>query len=207
MKIGIIGGCGPLASSLAYQHLVELLYEKKKLLQEIIVLNYPFQRGSRELTKELESCFFQLKKVQVDTVLLACNTLHALLPQVNVADIRVVSIPEVVSEKKGANALLLGTYKTRDAKLYPNCLKLVDEEQELLEEVIDQVLEGVITAKEHQTILNILESSYQRGPFKEVILGCTDLSVIHQKYPIRFKQVVVLDSLKLGVEAICHCVF
>src|ERR1700722_4519650 len=89
MKIGIIGGAGPLASALLYQKLLEACYIKEaKSMPEIVLLNYPFTRclsQSEEqahyaITRsELQYCIDQLAAYGVEQAVIACNTLHLFL--------------------------------------------------------------------------------------------------------------------------------
>ena len=92
-KIGIIGGAGPEAGSLLFNMIIRKLQSEGKHndhdFPEIHLLNYPFYFAINSTLKEellreqLKEALNKLEKNNVDIIALACNTLHALIPQHN----------------------------------------------------------------------------------------------------------------------------
>ena len=91
-KIGVIGGAGPYASSLLYQRFITACYDAGDAVPEMVLLNFPFTRvllleeytGRHTLlVEELQECFDRLDQQGVDVAVIACNTLHLFLSDVN----------------------------------------------------------------------------------------------------------------------------
>lgn len=119
-KLGIIGGAGPLASALFYETLVHECYRLQRPLPEILLLNYPFNRGltpeeNREngavVQTELLHCLNALEAGGAAVAVLVCNTLHLELAKAPRGSVRFFPIPDLVLEEirvqKGTRFLLL----------------------------------------------------------------------------------------------------
>ncbi|MBM3192732.1 MAG: hypothetical protein FJZ59_00675 [Chlamydiae bacterium] len=208
-KLGIIGGAGPLASALFYQTLVQESYQMKRELPEIILLNYPFKREvlqEKRLVEELTTCCKELERNNVFKAVLVCNTLHMELKKIKHGmlffHINECVIDEIV-EKKGKRVLLLATKATCNSTLYykegVQFLVPADEEQSVIESVIDNVLKGDLKKSDSEVIESLIKR--YRDEIDGVVLGCTDLPVVHHHFPIRTNK-RVYDSVKIPAEAI-----
>lgn len=205
-KLGIIGGAGPLASSLFYETLVQESYRLQCTLPEILLLNYPFCRGSTRLREELSHCLNVLEAAGAEVGVLVCNTLH--LELINIpGHMHFFSIPDLVIDeirkRKGRRLLLLATQKTCRSRLYQQIdltmLCPSEEEQAIVEAVINRVIDGKITKEDAQLIENVINK--YSNQIDGVILGCTDLPVLHHHFPIQTNK-QVYDSVKIPAKTI-----
>lgn len=213
-KLGIIGGAGPLASALFYETLVHECYRLKQPLPEMLLLNYPFIRGltpkeKKEnrslLQKELLHCLDILQRGGVEATVLVCNTLHlelALLPQ---HALHFFPIPELVlreiKERGGRRLLLLGTQNTCLSPLYQECGLTIFRpgQQKIVDKAIDRVLAGEILESDSLLISELINTFPEE--IDGVILGCTDLPVLHHRFPLCTNK-AIYDSVKIPAQTI-----
>ncbi|MBA3237398.1 MAG: aspartate/glutamate racemase family protein [Parachlamydiaceae bacterium] len=215
-KLGIIGGAGPLASALFYETLVQECYRLKRSLPEILLLNYPFTRGltpeekqinSVQSQKELSCCLDALEIGGAEVAVLVCNTLHLELAKVPQRSVRFQSIPSLVlkdiKEKRSERLLLLGTQNTCHSPLYQETGKtfflpsIVG--QSVIDGVINNVLEGNICKNDSRLIEELIKTYPEH--IEGVILGCTDLPVLHHHFPLR-SDITIYDSVKISAKSI-----
>lgn len=215
-KLGIIGGAGPLASALFYETLVHESYRLGHPMPEIVLLNYPFKRGltsqeSREngavIRDELHHCLRTLESAGAEVGVLVCNTLHLELARAPRGNIRFLRIPDLVfekiREKKGKRLLLLATRNTCDSSLYQQSGVMIFhpslEEQAVVDSVIDRVLVGQFSEQDSSQIKELIRNFPEE--IDGVILGCTDLPVLHHHFPIH-SDVPIYDSVKIPAKTI-----
>lgn len=215
-KLGIIGGAGPLASALFYETLVHECYRLNGSLPEILLLNYPFTRLLKPEEKlqnsfrtqiELNYCLDALKMGGIEIAVLVCNTLHLELAKISLRSIQFQKIPSLVlediGERKGERLLLLGTQNTCNSSLYQESGKTIflpsSDEQQVVDKVIDHILEGKI-CKEDSSLLDDLIKNYSEC-IDGVILGCTDLPVLHHHFPLQ-TELSIYDSVKISAKSI-----
>ena len=215
-KLGIIGGAGPLASALFYETLVHECYRRQCPLPEIFLLNYPFNRGltpaeKREngaaLQTELLHCLNALEAGGVSLAVLVCNTLHLELAKTPRGSVRFLPIPDLVLEevraRKGTRLLLLGTQNTCSSALYQQSGFTIfhpsSEGQKIVDLAIDHVLEGGIFEADVRLLEDVIKSFPEE--IDGVILGCTDLPVLHHHFPVQIDQ-PIYDSVKIPAKTI-----
>ena len=67
---------------------------------------------------------------------------------------------------------------------------------------------AVLSGLPADTLIEIVARTHDRTPFDAIILGCTDLSVIHEKYPIiatkNGKNLITLDSVSILAEELAQ---
>ncbi|HXF29496.1 MAG TPA: aspartate/glutamate racemase family protein, partial [Chlamydiales bacterium] len=178
--------------------------------------NYPFTRGltpeekqnnSACIQRQLLHCFETLKKEEVALAVLVCNTLHLELSHISMEPLQLFSIPHLVlkkiEEKKGKRLLLLATENTCRSSLYNQngitIFCLPQKEQRIVEEAIDHILEGKIVKKD-ALLLEQLINAFPEA-IDGVILGCTDLPVLHHHHPLSLN-VPIYDSVKIPATTI-----
>lgn len=210
-KLGIIGGAGPLASALFYETLVHESYRLGSPLPEIFLLNYPFNRGltpqeSQDngaiVREELLHCLKVLEEAGAEVGVLVCNTLHLELANVPRGSVRFQRIPDLVLEEirenKSKRLLLLATQNTCGSSLYHQSDLTIFrpplEAQKIVDGVIDRVLEGNFREHDSKKIGELIR--YFPEEIDGVILGCTDLPVLHHHFPIR-SEIPIYDSVKI----------
>jgi aspartate racemase len=214
-KMGIIGGAGPLASALFYETLVHGYYQKGKLLPEIVLINFPFTRGltveegnahGKILMEELAYCIALLEQHRVEAGVVVCNTLHLYLNQLPKSSFAVYSLPELVlreaNERGFKRLLLLGTQNTCRSDLYqdPDIALFYPsvEGQNTVDDVINRVLEGQLLRGDAEALGCLIYELSAELDLDGVILGCSDLPVLHHRFPIPSIK-PLLDSIKIPV--------
>lgn len=221
-KIGIIGGAGPLASALLYKTLIEECYAFKSECPEIVLINYPFSRGltldekknnEEAIFSQLDYCLQFLVKNEVKVGLLACNTLHLFLKKFS-SSIQFYHLPEVVLkealEQKHRRLLILGTQNTCRSKLYQfSEMEIVtptsNEDQRVVEKVIDRILKGKVEENDSALLSQVIENASLEQYLEGVILGCTDLSVLQDRFPID-SPIPLYDSIKIPAKIVARLV-
>lgn len=212
-KLGIIGGAGPLASSLLYEEVVRDCYQHGGLMPEMIVLNFPFSRlltrqeaGShRERVKaELSYCISQLEEMGAEVAVLACNTMHLLLRAIPHGSIHFVGLPELVLEEakshQARRLLFLGTENSCRSGLYNNPeIEMVYPEaegQKIVDAVIDRVLKGDLLSEDSEQLSQLIRTISSKESLDGVVLGCTDLPVLHHHHALACAM-TIYDSIKI----------
>lgn len=213
-KFGIIGGAGPLASSLLYESIVHDFYQNGGTIPEMIILNFPFTRCLTKdekthndacVLKELYYCITSLEQHGVDIGLLACNTLHLFLRMLPSPIVEFKSLPELVlqeaKKKKAQSLLILGSQNSCRLKLYQDpSIAMVypsEEEQQTVDRVIDRVLQGVISIEDSLSLSQLIFQIESKIKFDGVVLGCTDLPVLHHRHPL-LSPCPIYDSIKIA---------
>lgn len=215
-KLGIIGGAGPLASALFYETLVHECYRQHLSLPEILLLNYPFSRvltpeekkeNSSFVRKELLHCLCALEKGGAAVGVLVCNTLHLELANITSNQLPFLSLPDLVLEEirnqKTRRLLLLGTQNTCLSSLYRQSGVTIfcpsPEGQKVVDKAIDHVLKGDISENDAHLIEKVIKEFPEA--IDGVILGCTDLPVLHHYFPIQADK-PIYDSIKIAAKTI-----
>ena len=220
-KLGIIGGAGPLASALFYETLISESYARRKEVPEIFLINYPFTRGmsldERKdnediIINELAYCIKVLVQNGAEMAVLVCNTLHLFLKKLSNESLQFHSLPETVitaaRERNHRCLLVLGTENTCHSHLYKLAGTHVEypslKNQKLIAKVIDHVLEGKILESDSHLITEIIQQTFIEFAYVEfdgVILGCTELPVLHHHYPIASAK-TIYDSIKIPAKTV-----
>jgi aspartate racemase len=222
-RIGIVGGAGPLASSLLLKNIVSDCYQRdggsSEKIPHITLVNYPFDfdacmKSSLEphsyASSALQETIDVLEYGKVDLLAIACNTLHLFLPYVRIKNAKLVDISHAVLQKaldnKLSKILVLGSPRTMQSELYRqggiSCVLPLDEHQYIVKEVIQRVLAGQVLVDDAKTIRSIIELGERQHLCDGVVLGCTELSVLAQTYPqilshLCQDRVVVLDTVRI----------
>jgi len=221
-KIGIIGGAGPLASSLLLENIVHECYKQgcknETEFPEVILLNHPFSIDlCTQCTKDnrplicnvLQSCVDRLVSDGAQLLAVACNTFHLFLDRVDTGNSRFVSIVhvalEAAQEQKLSRILVLGTSLTLRNGLYHHptieCMVPAEEDHGVIEGIINRILAGKVIEEDALLLCSIIENLQQKYFFDGVVLGCTELPVLHKKHllcvPGTQKKVVFLDTINL----------
>ncbi|MEN9654605.1 MAG: hypothetical protein RL235_717 [Chlamydiota bacterium] len=196
--LGVIGGAGPLASALFYESVVCECYRQKRPVPKMVVLNYPFARGLTEVEssqnsssnrRAIEGCLATLADAKASVAVLVCNTMHLELRKIDHHGVVCTHIPELVMEeilRQGRRrVLLLASQRTGATDLYhhPDIEIVLPEKQGIIDAVIDRVLEGTLLESDSGQLEELIAS--HGDAIDGVILGCTDLPVLHHRFPIK----------------------
>ena len=218
-KLGVIGGAGPAASALFYQKLVEgSVGSGQGGMPEVVILNYPFTRAlhreesqqqSEILVEELNDCFQQLALLHTEVASIVCNTLHGFLDYADTQEVRILSIPETVKgelrERGVTRPLILSTQTTQALGLYQSGDYLPvfpADEQTHVDAVIDRVLSGCISPDDSALLSAVIHRISEREAIDAVVLGCTELPVLHNRHSLNANELPIFDSITLGARCL-----
>jgi aspartate racemase len=226
-SIGIIGGAGPMASCLLYRLIIEGCQKLYRSVDDsdfpkIHLLSHPFismvtgndaKSNRMELENQLAGCISTLEHQKCEQFAIACNTLHLFLPKRFTQSLRESHSPQMrvrrlddsvrsaLAQSKITRVLVLGTNATVSDGLYQNITDVVtyltQDQQQQITEIIQAVLAGECNQAQSEALTSLIHDQYQKQRFEAVVLGCTELSVIQDRYPLQVKSVVTIDPLLL----------
>lgn len=222
-RIGIVGGAGPLASSLLLNNVIQECYRQGCTgsgdIPHITLVNYPFDFEScihSSLCPEsyasiaIQKSVDILEQAHADIVAIACNTLHLFVPHVKLDAAQLVDITHttlhMALEKKLSSLLLLGSSRTMHSELYQKqniaCSIPAENDQIAIKGIIQNVLAGAVLAQDALLLHEIIARHEQTTCCDGVILGCTELSVLAQAHPHQLVHgrkpgVRVLDTIEI----------
>ena len=214
-SIGVVGGLGPETTAEFYLNLIK--DSRRYLLNypKIIISSVPFpffleneiifkSRNERKILSFLEKSIVELNKLNVDFIVIPCNTVHIFIkllrkksdaPIINIVDETV----KFVKEHNYATVGILATNKTIDSKLYESPLRNENlkvilprkKEQTIVARIILRLLSNK-NSNHDKLILNRLIKSLEKRGAEVIILGCTDLQLILKQN--NFK-IPIIDSM------------
>lgn len=211
-KIGIIGGAGPSAGSLLFDRVIEIFQKtygctKDSEFPYMLLLNFPFAdmltsgMNERLIEDQLLDCFQFLEKNDIAIAAISCNTLHAFLPQLS-PKIQLVHMVEEtqkrVNEYEGLRPLVLCTSTSSRKKLHEEYFPCtyVDEK---LQPILDRMIADITLGAELQPISDELSNILPDIP---ILLGCTEFSYLHERFPIKREK--VFDPTSIVAEKIAQ---
>lgn len=215
MKLGIVGGLGPLASVRFYELLTMMSdVNKDQDHLEMILYSYPQipDRTAYILDHQKESPLPYLKKAirqleiaHVDYIAIPCMTAHYFYDEfVQGSTVEIIHlINEVVKCLKRQSICKVGimaTDGTLQSQLFQQILKqnhiqysLPDKDDQ--RRVMNMIYQGVKEGKidDDNDFISVSQNLFQQG-VECIVLGCTELSVIYKQYPHHLHY---LDCLEL----------
>ncbi|MFZ4773108.1 MAG: aspartate/glutamate racemase family protein [Chlamydiia bacterium] len=214
-KIGIIGGAGPIAGALLFEKIIESCQRKYGCTHDAdfpycLLLNYPFSDvlGSKIeqplIESQLHECFSTFSRNEITIVAIACNTLHAFLPSIP-ENIQLVHLIEETGRFLALNGwknpLVLCTSTSAKTELHARYFPsryLEPKEQAMIDLLVDQITIG----KDLEQARDLINQLQIEGP---LILGCTELSLLNDRYPLRFTNLI--DPNQIVAKKICELHF
>ena len=203
--IGIIGGAGPMASAYLYQIIINICQKNYSSVDysefpQIILISYPFIRGNPEKTREdLTSCLTKLKNANASVIGLACNSLHAYLPDLSgVEFIHLVNQSvQTIHDQGISKVLVLSAQKTIDSKLYEqeglSCIYPIETNQMEINRIIREVASGIVCNEQTNTLNRIISNA---EPIEGIILACTELPLVHHAFPLS-TDLPIIDTIEV----------
>ena len=196
-SIGILGGLGPKTTAKLY---LEILNSSKlKDYPEVVISNVSFpkkldkqilsnNKNTNLLIEPLSFSINQLQKLGIKNIILPCNTLEELVPEIN-QKMKIKLITPVQETIKNLTELkikkvgMIATSKTKEIGLYEN--KIADleivypskENQKEVSEIIFRIISNDVKKGDKVFLEQLIEGFKQIG-CKKVIFGCTDISNI-----------------------------
>ena len=200
-RIGILGGISP-ESTVEYYRYITRNYTQRfgdYGYPEIIIysvsfqpyVDWPNQERWDRVAQGLSQAAQSLQAAGADFILIAANTMHLVLDQVQASvHVPILSLLDVVAEailaRKIQTVGLLGTRFTMDKPLYRDSLArrgitvLVPEadDREVVNRVIyDELVAGKIRAESRAAYVEIIGKLARRGA-QGIILGCTEIPLL-----------------------------
>lgn len=235
-RLAIIGGAGPMAGVSLFQQIIRLCQEKYGCCQDadfpyMLLLNYPFAdmlHGTCELERrniildQVADCFHQLKTNGVDIAAIACNTLHAFLeptPSDKAKLVHMILETALVLSNAGiTQSLVLCTNTSATCQLHRrffDCFYPEKALQQQVQKLIDTIMTGRQGCSEASQLAASLNAELNSPRYKEekigLVLGCTELSVFNEQFPLRSfgldPRLEVLDPNQIVAEKICKLIF
>lgn len=223
MRIGIIGGAGPMAGVLLAKKVFSTFQERYGArddadFPELILYSVPFaqmlQAGSAN--QEDERVAVQLRDAMdlllgsgATAMVIACNTLHSYLDERG----RPPELIDLVRETESAiaragseNCLLLctGTSVKRGTYALPGSCTLLPTEQGALDALIDRVLAGDESSERQRELELLIRQVRRRAPkIDSVVLACTELSLLMDKYSWELPGIRIFDPLDCVCTLLC----
>jgi len=200
-RIGILGGMSPESTIHYYQLIVQSFIQQygNHGYPEIVIFSVSFEQyiywqenGDWEaIGKELAKGAHILEKAGADFIVIATNTMHKVVDEIQRAiNIPVLNLLDVVAEsllEKGITKTgLLGTRYTMEEGFYSAGLAkhgievVVPEykDRDLVHRVIyDELIKGVILPSSKEEFRCIVNDLQQKGA-QGVVLGCTEIPML-----------------------------
>lgn len=189
MKIGILSGYGAAAGS---KLLNDFINKCQKIwaandsdFPEILLYSMASfgmdEKGvanEKILLKDLESGIELLNSFDVDTIIMACNTIHVYhshLQKLSKAEI--VNMPQItVSYCNGYKCGVLSSRDTKKNGLYKGILT-TEKQQVIVDKIIDHIISGDVRYDDRVKLEDIIQDMLKRGA-ERVIFGCTELPLV-----------------------------
>ena len=203
--LGILGGVGPETTTEVYLSIInQFRKDNQKNYPSIVIYNLPFPfiieneaiiegKNSEKMIPYLIEGAKILEKAGADFGILPCNTLHKYMnvisesvkiPFLNIID-ETAKVLEISSVK---NIGILATETTVNDRLYNDPLKRIGinilyptvDEQNILNKIITELIEGDESSTNEQKIKEICISLQNKGA-ENILLACTDLQLVVKK--------------------------
>lgn len=213
IKIGVLGGIGPEATSYFYKKLIEqiqsVLHPKRNTDFPKIIINsipapeliYSKKISDKELSaykKGLED----LNKYNPDFIVMVCNTIHLFYGDLQkCSKSKILNMKEAILkriEDSGcSNICILGTPSTINNNLYyvpgKKYIDLTEKQSSLITKIIENYNLGKKINKQRQIFNKLLEDV--KGKCDLIVLSCTELALLNEKCDKK-----TLNSLDVMVE-------
>lgn len=218
--IGVLGGMGTYATIHLFQQYAEVFHAEKEWDRPRIIIDNRCTMPSRvraflynekvdQLVNEMADSMQHLVDAGATRIILACNTSHLFLPSIyekvpalkqKVIHIIDTCVSQIVSD--GVKKIyLLGSEGTIDSRIYQSaleaqgveCIVPAKEEYSMLRDCIEAVKQNKYSDEVKATFLELVNR------YDAVILGCTELPILYEKYKSEVKSCQIYDPLLLGV--------
>lgn len=232
-RIGIIGGAGPMAGALLFQKIIQICQRQYRCQQDedfpcIFLLSYPFMdmlnnptaQQTGQIKGQLKACITRLIQNEVDQIVIACNTLHAFLDQMEKQDDRLTHMIKetgnVLKQRQIYDRLILCSTTSSCYQLhrrYFECTYPDERNQTCIQALIDKILAGQQIKEDAEQLAMQLNQVFkeQEAANPGIILGCTELSVLNEQFPLHEngldKRLRIFDPNQIVAERICQQIF
>lgn len=224
MTIGVLGGMGTYATIHMFQKYAEIFPAEKEWDRPRIIIDNRCTMPSRcrayfhgeqkdKLIDEMCESIENLVNAGCTHIILACNTSHLFLPnileRIPASKNLIWNIIDICGDELCRNniheAYLLASEGTIDSGVYERILKARNikcnypsESMYIkLRECIEAVKQNKYSEDVCNTFLNLIENAGNN-----IILGCTELPILYEKYQDKIPQVSYFDPLEITLRRI-----
>ncbi len=201
--LGIIGGAGPIAGVKLLERIFSLAISGYGCSQDndfpqVFFISFPFSQmltqeiDAPQIRRELNHCLNQLRQNGSEVLAIACNTLHAFL-EGEPDDL--IHLPKITKKAlpEGVIPLVLCTSTSVRSEVHREFFPCRYPEPEIQLE-IDLIIERILKGEEKQAVAEQLAQIAQPLGAQTVVLGCTELSFMHE---LNLPGTYVIDPLEL----------
>ena len=219
--IGILGGMGTYATINVFNQYAKLFVAEKEWDRPRIIIDNRCTMPSRvraflynenvdKLISEMAESMEYLTKAGCTRIILACMTSHLFLPKIyeKVPELKnkIINLIELTAQKINEDNIkdvyLIGSEGTIDSKIIQNELKKyhincqvpAQEEYTIIRDCIEAVKQNKYRKDTKEKFLKLMNRS------QNVILGCSELPILYQKYHNGITAKNIYDPFKLGIE-------
>lgn len=209
--LGIVGGMGSKATVEIFNRIIQMTKASNDSEHmKIIILNnskipdrtQSILNGGESPVMELNKTINDIKKIGAKNIIMACNTAHYFVEELNFTGINFISIVDetlkyLIKNYKDKQIVILGTtglietnvYLNNDFSKNLNLEYLNTNKQKELLEIIYQIKSGIIPLTLSNKFTNLLEDKN-----KIYVLACTELSLL-KNYINDYNLVDAMDCL------------
>lgn len=219
--IGVLGGMGTYATINLFNEYAKVFKAEKEWDRPRIIIDnrctmpsrvraYLYNEKVDELVNEMSESMDYLTKAGANKIILACMTSHLFLPKIyeKVPALKgkvlnlIENCAKVINEDNIKEVYLLGSEGTIDSKIFQmelekygiTCNVPSKDDYKTLRDVIEAVKQDNYTLETREKFLSLVNRS------KYVILGCTELPILYNKYLDGITIDKAYDPLKLALE-------
>ena len=223
LVIGVLGGMGTYATINFFSEYAKVFPAEKEWDRPRIIIDnrctmpsrvraYLYNEKVDELIDEMANSLDNLVKSGANRLILACMTSHLFLPQIEkkvpAIKNKVINLIEncakYINDDKVKEVYLLGSEGTIDSKIFQKeldkynikCLVPTKEDYTIMRDCIEAVKQNKYTPLTKKKFLSLIN----RG--ENVILGCTELPILYQKYHKDITCENIYDPLSLSLETL-----
>ncbi len=221
MVIGVLGGMGTYATINLFKEYTKVFpavreWERPRIIIDnrctmpSRVMAYLYNEKVDQLIDEMTESLNNLLNSGATNIILACMTSHLFLPKIYLKapklEGKVLNLIENCAKKINEDHIkevyLLGSEGTIDSKIFQNELKKYNitcnvpttDDYKTLRSVIEAVKQDKYTNKTRKEFLSLINRS------KYIILGCTELPILYDKYIKGINIKKAYDPLKIALE-------
>ena len=223
LVIGVLGGMGTYATINLFNDYAKVFPAIKEWDRPRIIIDnrctmpsrvraYLYNEKKDQLIKEMTESMSYLSKAGATRIILACMTSHLFLPKIykelpelkkkviNLID----NCTSIIANDKRKNVYLLGSEGTIDSKIFQKSLDKYNikcdvptkEEYSIMRDCIESVKQNKYTSSTKKKFLYLINKA------DYVILGCTELPILYEKYKKDITCKKIYDPLELALETL-----
>lgn len=218
LTIGIVGGMSPESTVTYYQRIVRQHQAEfhDHNYPRMVIASVSFQRyvswqhegAWEQIARGLESEFRAVASAGADFALLATNTMHKVLPQID-SPVPVLNVLDAIGRRARSQGIkvvgLTGTRFTMSDGFYAEGLEKrglsvvlpLEAEQKTIHKIIyDELVLGRVNPSSVSRFMEIAQGLLTRGA-EATLLGCTELELLTREDPSRLS---FIDSAKVHAD-------